>query len=29
MLGKQRGIGYDISSVEADENIEDPELLGS
>lgn len=26
MLGKQRGIGYDISSVEANENIEDPEF---
>ncbi len=26
MLGKQRGIGYDISSVEANENIKDPEF---
>lgn len=26
MLGKQRGIGYDISSVEANENIQDPEF---
>jgi len=26
MLGKQRGIGYDISSVEANENNEDPEF---
>jgi len=26
MLGKQRGIGYDISSVEANENREDPEF---
>ena len=26
MFGKQRGIGYDISSVEANENIEDPEF---
>tara|TARA_R110002049_G_scaffold308257_2_gene511517 strand:- start:2673 stop:4073 length:1401 start_codon:yes stop_codon:yes gene_type:complete len=26
MLGKQRGIGYDISSVEANENIEEPEF---
>jgi hypothetical protein len=26
MLGKQRGIGYDISSVEANENLEDPEF---
>lgn len=26
MFGKQKGIGYDISSVEADENIQDPEF---
>ena len=26
MFGKQRGIGYDISSIEANENIEDPEF---
>jgi hypothetical protein len=26
MLGKHRGIGYDISSVEANENIQDPEF---
>lgn len=26
LLGNQRGLGYDISSVEANENIEDPEF---
>lgn len=26
LLGKQRGLGYDISSVEANENIEEPEF---
>lgn len=26
MLGKQRGIGYDISSVEANENVQEPEF---
>jgi hypothetical protein len=26
LLGKQRGLGYDISSIEADENIEEPEF---
>lgn len=26
LLGKQRGLGYDISSVEADENREEPEF---
>ena len=26
MLGKQRGIGYDISSIEANENTDDPEF---
>jgi hypothetical protein len=26
LLGNQRGLGYDISSVEANENIEEPEL---
>ena len=26
MLGKQRGIGYDISSIEANENVQEPEF---
>ena len=26
LLGKQRGLGYDISSVEANENREEPEF---